>query len=75
MVYFCDSVGVAHAMFVQIILTSGSSRIPKLRAVVEKFFGKDVRADVDPIETVAAGAAIQGAILSQYALKKYDVIG
>jgi len=47
-----------------VILIGGSTRIPKIQEVVEKFFGKAPRKDVNPDEAVAAGAAIQGAVLS-----------
>lgn len=47
-----------------IILIGGSTRIPKLQEAVEAFFGKAPRKDVNPDEAVAAGAAIQGAVLA-----------
>jgi molecular chaperone DnaK len=47
-----------------IILVGGQSRMPKVQAAVEKFFGKPPRKDVNPDEAVAVGAAIQGAVLS-----------
>ena len=47
-----------------VILIGGSTRIPKLQEAVEKLFGKVPRKDVNPDEAVAAGAAIQGAVLS-----------
>jgi molecular chaperone DnaK len=37
--------------------------MPKVQEAVEKFFGKAPRKDVNPDEAVAAGAAIQGAVL------------
>jgi molecular chaperone DnaK len=47
-----------------IILVGGQSRMPKVQEAVEKLFGKAPRKDVNPDEAVAAGAAIQGAVLS-----------
>jgi molecular chaperone DnaK len=47
-----------------VILIGGSTRIPKLQEAVEKLFGKTPRKDVNPDEAVAAGAAIQGAVLA-----------
>ncbi|NNC95690.1 MAG: molecular chaperone DnaK [Chitinophagales bacterium] len=47
-----------------IILVGGSTRIPKIQEVVEKFFGKKPSKGVNPDEVVAIGAAIQGGILS-----------
>jgi molecular chaperone DnaK len=47
-----------------IILVGGMTRMPKVQEKVRDFFGKDPRKDVNPDEAVAAGAAIQGAVLS-----------
>lgn len=47
-----------------VILVGGSTRIPKIQEVVEKFFGKKPSKGVNPDEVVAIGAAIQGGILS-----------
>ena len=48
----------------EIILVGGSSRIPKVQELVEKFFGKKPNRSVNPDEVVAVGAAIQGAVMS-----------
>ena len=48
----------------EIIMVGGSSRIPKVLELVEKFFGKKPNRGVNPDEVVAVGAAIQGAVLS-----------
>ncbi len=48
----------------EVILVGGSSRIPKVQDIVEKFFGKKANRSVNPDEVVAIGAAIQGAVLS-----------
>ena len=42
----------------------GSTRIPAIQAVVEKFFGKAPNKSVNPDEVVAMGAAIQGGVLA-----------
>ena len=47
----------------QIILVGGQTRMPRVQAVVEEFFGKKPNKRVDPDEVVAVGAAIQGGIL------------
>jgi molecular chaperone DnaK len=47
-----------------VILVGGQTRMPKVQEVVEKFFGKTPRKDVNPDEAVAVGAAIQGGVLS-----------
>ncbi|NNJ96916.1 MAG: molecular chaperone DnaK [Gammaproteobacteria bacterium] len=46
-----------------IILVGGQTRMPKVQAEVENFFGKEPRKDVNPDEAVAIGAAIQGGVL------------
>jgi molecular chaperone DnaK len=48
----------------EVILVGGQTRMPKVQEAVEKFFGKAPRKDVNPDEAVAAGAAIQGAVLA-----------
>ena len=48
----------------EVILVGGSTRIPKIQEVVEKFFGKKPSKGVNPDEVVAVGAAIQGAVLT-----------
>ena len=48
----------------EVILVGGSTRIPAIQEVVEKFFGKAPSKGVNPDEVVAIGAAIQGAILT-----------
>ena len=48
----------------EVILVGGSSRIPKVQEIVEKFFGKKPNRSVNPDEVVAVGAAIQGAVLT-----------
>ena len=46
-----------------VILVGGQTRMPKVQELVEKFFGKAPRKDVNPDEAVAVGAAIQGGVL------------
>ena len=48
----------------EILLVGGSTRIPAIQAVVEKFFGKTPNKSVNPDEVVAMGAAIQGGVLA-----------
>ena len=48
----------------KIILVGGPTRIPYVRKFVEDFFGKKIEGGVDPMECVAIGAALQGAVLS-----------
>ncbi|MCD8176081.1 MAG: molecular chaperone DnaK [Tannerellaceae bacterium] len=48
----------------EVILVGGSTRIPAVQGVVEKFFGKTPSKGVNPDEVVAVGAAIQGGVLT-----------
>lgn len=49
----------------EIILVGGSTRIPRVQALVQEFFdGKEPNKGINPDESVAVGAAIQGSILS-----------
>lgn len=49
----------------EIVLVGGSTRIPRVQKLLSDFFnGKDLNKSVNPDEVVAAGAAIQAAILS-----------
>jgi L1 cell adhesion molecule like protein len=49
----------------EIVLVGGSTRIPKVQQMLSDYFnGKELCKSVNPDEVVAAGAAIQGAILS-----------
>jgi molecular chaperone DnaK len=48
----------------EVILVGGSTRIPAVPAIVEKFFGKAPSKGVNPDEVVAVGAAIQGGVLT-----------
>ena len=56
--------GLTNADIDEVILVGGSTRIPAVQAIVEKFFGKAPSKGVNPDEVVAVGAAIQGAVLS-----------
>ena len=48
----------------EVILVGGSTRIPRVQQLVKDFFGKEPNKSVNPDEVVAAGAALQGAILA-----------
>jgi molecular chaperone DnaK len=48
----------------EVVMVGGSTRIPKVQAIVRTFFGeKELHKGVNPDEVVAVGAAIQGAVL------------
>jgi len=46
-----------------VILVGGQTRMPKVQEIVQEFFGKEPRRDVNPDEAVAVGASIQGGVL------------
>ncbi len=48
----------------EVVLVGGSTRIPKVQAMVKSVFGKDPHQGVNPDEVVALGAAIQGSVLA-----------
>jgi molecular chaperone DnaK len=48
----------------EVILVGGSTRIPKVQEIVEKFFNKKPHKGVNPDEVVAIGASIQGGVLT-----------
>lgn len=56
--------GLSAADIDEVILVGGSTRIPAIQAIVEKFFGKTPSKGVNPDEVVAVGAAIQGGVLT-----------
>ena len=56
--------GLAPKEIDEVVLVGGSIRIPAVQELVKKIFGKDPHKGVNPDEVVAAGAAIQGGILT-----------
>ncbi len=48
----------------EVVLVGGSTRIPKVKAAVERLFGKKPNESVNPDEVVAVGAAVQAGVLS-----------
>ena len=56
--------GIDPSQIDDVILVGGQTRMPRVQEVVKELFGKEPRKDVNPDEAVAAGAAIQGAVLS-----------
>ncbi len=56
--------GMSASQIDEVILVGGSTRIPKVQEIVEKFFGKKPNRSVNPDEVVAIGAGIQGAVMT-----------
>ena len=48
----------------EVVLVGGSTRVPKVQAMVREVFGKEPHKGVNPDEVVAVGAAIQGSVLA-----------
>ena len=59
-----NDAGLTASQIDEVILVGGSTRIPAVQQIVEKFFGKAPSKGVNPDEVVAVGAAIQGGVLS-----------
>jgi molecular chaperone DnaK len=48
----------------EVVLVGGSTRIPRVQALVKEIFGREPHKGVNPDEVVAVGAAIQGSVLA-----------
>ena len=48
----------------EVVLVGGSTRIPRVQAIVKEIFGKEPHKGVNPDEVVAIGAAIQAGVLA-----------
>lgn len=59
-----DDAGLKTSDINEVLLVGGSTRIPAIQQVVEKFFGRVPSKGVNPDEVVAVGAAIQGGVLT-----------
>ena len=58
-----EDAGVSKDAIDEVILVGGMTRMPKVREVVESFFGSKPHTGVNPDEVVAMGAAIQAGVL------------
>ena len=56
--------GLTKSDISNVILVGGMTRMPRIQNHVVTLFGRQPSTDVDPIEAVAMGAAIQGAVLA-----------
>jgi molecular chaperone DnaK len=48
----------------EVVLVGGSTRIPRVQAIVKELFGREPHKGVNPDEVVAIGAAVQAGVLS-----------
>ncbi len=73
--YFCKTIapvervlrdaGMSKDRVHEVVLVGGSTRIPKVQAMLQEFFGgKEPNRSINPDEAVAYGATVQAAILS-----------
>merc|ERR1712196_433255 len=61
-----DDAGLKKSDVDEIVLVGGSTRIPKVQALLRDFFnGREPNKGINPDEAVAYGAAVQGGILSK----------
>ena len=56
--------GLTSADIDEVIMVGGQTRMPKVQRMVQDFFGKEPKRDLNPDEAVAMGAAIQGGVLA-----------
>jgi molecular chaperone DnaK len=56
--------GVDASKIDEVVLVGGSTRIPRVQAIVKELFGKEPHKGVNPDEVVAVGAAIQAGVLA-----------
>src|SRR5690554_2379136 len=56
--------GLSASDIEKVLLVGGSTRIPSVQDAVKKLIGRDPQKDINPDESVALGAAIQGGVLS-----------
>jgi len=59
-----EDAGVTPSQIDHVVLVGGMTRMPAVQRMVQKIFGRAPNKGVNPDEVVAAGAAIQGAVLS-----------
>jgi molecular chaperone DnaK len=56
--------GIDPSKIDEVVLVGGSTRIPKVQAIVKELFHKDPHKGVNPDEVVAVGAAVQAGVLA-----------
>jgi len=67
--------GLSKSDIDEIVLVGGSTRIPKVREIVESFFnGKKANTGINPDEAIAQGAAIQACLLDPKCTEDVDLV-
>src|SRR5512132_786134 len=56
--------GVSATQIDEVVLVGGSTRVPRVQAIVKELFGKEPHKGVNPDEVVAVGAAMQAGVLA-----------
>src|SRR3954454_5828265 len=56
--------GVDPSKIDEVVLVGGSTRIPRVQAIVKELFGREPHKGVNPDEVVAVGAAVQAGVLA-----------
>src|SRR6187551_81859 len=56
--------GVSPTQIDEVVLVGGSTRVPRVQAIVKELFGKEPHKGVNPDEVVAVGAAVQAGVLA-----------
>src|SRR6185312_13437875 len=56
--------GVDASQIDEVVLVGGSTRVPRVQAIVKELFGKEPHKGVNPDEVVAVGAAVQAGVLA-----------
>src|ERR1700694_2283734 len=59
-----EDAGLKPEQIDEVVLVGGSTRIPKVRRLVQHLFGRTPHTDLNPDEVVALGAAVQANIIS-----------
>lgn len=52
--------------FTEILVVGGATRMPKVREIARRLFGKEPRTEIDPDRVVAVGAGVQAALLGSH---------
>ena len=56
--------GIEPAQIDEVVMVGGSTRVPRVQAIVKELFGKEPHKGVNPDEVVAVGAALQAGVLA-----------